>query len=212
MNIRRFLFSGRVMLICFSILLITGCTTSIDSRYTDVYKLQISDELTIKHPEFNIEQINKIHNEGVEADFPFFATMEEMEERAMAVVVGEIVDYLGIQEVKLTEDFSMSYHIYAIRIHESLKGMLDPEQKILLKVLAGDVAEDASKLLHAQHRSYLLYLDIYSDSPATLISPAQALIAWDPAIGILYTDTARTFIESGSAKGLSAQAARSLFD
>lgn len=213
MYFKRQIFVVKAILVCSLLVMLNGCTASIDSNLPEGSKLRTSEAKPVKNGDPNADQVTSpIYNEGAEADFPFFTTIEEMEGRAMAVVVGEIVDYGGIQEVQLSDDLSMSYHIYTLKIHKSLKGVLDREQKILLKVLAGDPGADASKLLNDKHRSYLLYLDIYDDSPATLLSPAQAVIAWNPSDGILYTDTARTYIEKKIANGLSAQEVISIFD
>ena len=144
----------KAILVCSLLVLISGCTALIDSNLPEGSNPRTSDANPVNNGGPNADQMtSSIYNDGAEADFPFFNTIEEMEGRAMAVVIGEIVDYGDIQEVQLSEDLSMSYHIYTLKILKSQKGVKDSGEKILLKVLARELEADATKLLNDKQRS-----------------------------------------------------------
>ncbi len=161
-------------------------------------------------PNTNLSDVQEDNGEGG-VDFPFFKSFQVMDEQAEVIVTGTLSNYLGIHAVELSDELSLDYHIYEISVGKSLKGEYDSGDVFKLKVLASEPGAGAANLLQKDYQTYLFYLSIYDDSPATLLSPDQAIVAVDSLGDIHYTQMAHRYIQEGEATGLSEEAMASIF-
>ncbi|WP_339260668.1 hypothetical protein MKZ12_12540 [Paenibacillus sp. FSL R5-0713] len=139
-------------------------------------------------------------------DYPSYASIGDLSERANTIVKGSVIetrveamndivhvtDAVNENELTPTSDpggepssFDKIYTIHTIQIVESYKGIYKAGENIEVKQLGGQLGnteiinDDNLKLIPA--RDYVLFLETYEDTPASLLNSVQSLYVIKPA-------------------------------
>lgn len=129
----------------------------------------------------------------VQGDYPYYEALEEMSERASAVVRGTVV---GIEQRMIdisledpsedsyisaggeSEPLILPYTVYTIQINEPLKGIPEGQETLEVKVMGGtdgntEYVPDETVQME-EGGQYVLFLETYDGLPASLLNMRQA--------------------------------------
>lgn len=135
----------------------------------------------------------------LKADYPAYDSLESLVDTADTIVEGKVIGYrysrLNIsQDIQLDnerhnpggekDNGTIPYTVYTVEIMKTYKGILNEKDEIQVKTLGGIIgnteyvlSSDDTKL--EKGKSYLLFLETYLDSPASLLNPTQASYEYD---------------------------------
>ncbi|GGM15781.1 hypothetical protein GCM10007977_016230 [Dactylosporangium sucinum] len=104
------------------------------------------------------------------ADYPMYDSIQMLHERATLVVVGSVLS----ASVRSLD--GMVHTVYRVQVDRRFKGTsaASIEVKQLGGALGGTVYAEAGGIALRTGTRYVLFLETYPDSPASLLNPAQA--------------------------------------
>jgi hypothetical protein len=120
-----------------------------------------------------------------QADWPTYENVDALYDRADLVVQGALAGPGKVQELNIGGDSSETtvYPVVELTAARVFKGSATSGQKIQLKQLGGrlkGVDHRAGDMVYlAQGKTYLLFLQTYPDSPASLLNPQQGQYVLD---------------------------------
>jgi hypothetical protein len=128
-------------------------------------------------------------------DYPSYGSVDALSERADTIVKGNVIqtrvqalnDMAQASSSSLNEQVSFDkiYTIYTVQVTDSYKGRYSAGDQIEVKQLGGQlgnteiVNDDSVKLMPT--KDYVLFLETYEDTPASLLNTVQSLYVIKPA-------------------------------
>lgn len=131
----------------------------------------------------------------ISADYPKYDNLDNLIDRADTVILGKIVD-MRYEELNVAEQPKINdelnnpggeldetkdvYTVYDVKIVETYKGGMSTNEIIKVKQLGGVIGnteyvlEDYENSNLENNREYILFLETYENSPASLLNPIQA--------------------------------------
>lgn len=125
---------------------------------------------------------NKAKNPEVysKADYPAFSTLPELVEHTQTIVAGNIIGKPQRKEIDIGDGdiYIDTYYVYEFKISEVLKGKVNEGEQIEIKIQKRN--QDNKALLRLKmDKEYVLFIETYPDSPASLINPYQGQLLID---------------------------------
>ncbi|SNT51710.1 hypothetical protein SAMN05421812_10851 [Asanoa hainanensis] len=126
-----------------------------------------------------------------EGDYPRYQSVAELMERATLVVeatpANPRFEKLYPTDGPKTDDTAVVVTVYDATVTRVHKGSARPGDVVQVKQMGGEmggvVYESAEEVPFRTGTAYLLFLETYPDSPASLLNPDQAQYEIDPAGG-----------------------------
>lgn len=127
-------------------------------------------------------------------DYPSYSSVDALSERADTIVKGNVIQTrvealndLAADEGAANDpvSFDKIYTIYTVQVTDSYKGRYTAGDQIEVKQLGGQlghteiVNDDNVKLMPT--KDYVLFLETYEDTPASLLNTVQSLYVIKPA-------------------------------
>lgn len=130
----------------------------------------------------------------ISADYPIYDSLEELAGKADTIIKGKITGFtykdLNVTEESQSDDERLNpggekdnsvipYTVFTVEIEEVYKGTVREKDTIQIKTLggiAGDTEyflEDSGETGLEEGKKYVLFLETYSNSPASLLNPIQ---------------------------------------
>ncbi len=137
---------------------------------------------------------------SISADYPKYDSLVTLSDRADTVIKGKVVDYtyseLNVSQKIESDDEALNpggepddstipYTIFTIEIEKTYKGSVSEGDTIQVKQLGGVfdnieyVLEDGNSTDIEIEKKYVFFLETYSNSPASMVSPAQSSYEYD---------------------------------
>ncbi|MET7394648.1 hypothetical protein ABZS66_14265 [Dactylosporangium sp. NPDC005572] len=106
----------------------------------------------------------------IQADYPMYDSVRMLHERATLVVAGQVLP----GAVRSIDD--LVYTVYRVQVERRFKGTSAEtiEVKQIGGTVGGTVYVEAGGIPLRTGTRYVLFLETYPDSPASLLNPAQA--------------------------------------
>lgn len=89
----------------------------------------------------------------------------------------------------------MKLRLSDLKVERSIVGDLTEQATFYLKLMTGDSDTEALKLLEADYPAYVMFLNLYDESPATLLTPGQGIIGIDEDNQLHYSQIAFGLME-----------------
>lgn len=130
----------------------------------------------------------------VSADYPNYTSISSMSDRADTVIRGTVIEK-RVEAIddrskvsKNSEDLISSaneeytpniYTVYTLKVNESFKGKYQEGDKIEVKEFGGQLGDtnylNKESVGMGQSEDYVMFLETYEDTPASLLNPVQSL-------------------------------------
>lgn len=110
-------------------------------------------------------------------DYPSYGSVDELYRSASLVVQARIADGAERRQITIGPDTTAEYTVYRAEIERLFKGTT-ADQAVEVKQMTD--GEDGAVSLNSG-TTYVLFLETYSDVPASLLNPTQAQYLVDPS-------------------------------
>lgn len=134
----------------------------------------------------------------VDRDYPHYSSIDDLSQKADIVIEGAVVNSRVEELEHVIEPSDKSeksnpggnvpsskrvYTIYTVEVSDSFKGNINSGETIEVKETGGEgkgaiyVSNDSIEL--KMNKKYIMFLNTYDNSPATLLNPIQSLYTYD---------------------------------
>lgn len=120
-------------------------------------------------------------------DWPSYDSLDVLYDRADLVVRGTLAGPSTVRKLDIGDGTTMVFTVADVTVGEVFKGSATTGQTVAVKQMGGrldgvDYRSDAESYL-SPGQTYLLFLETYKDSPASLLNPWQAQYVADASGG-----------------------------
>ncbi len=136
----------------------------------------------------------------ISADYPRYNSLENLVDKADTIINGKVIGFtyseLNITQENQSDDeyfnpggekdnSTIPYTVFTVEIEKTYKGNVRENDTIQIKTLGGIVGnteyvlESTEDTRLEEGKKYVLFLETYDDSPASLLNPTQASYEYD---------------------------------
>jgi hypothetical protein len=154
----------------------------------------------------------------ISADYPKYDSLENLVDKADTIIKGKITGFtyteLNVAQENQSDNellnpggekdsSTIPYTVYDVEIEKTYKGTVKEKDTIQIKTLGGIIGdteyvlEDSSDTGLEEGKQYVLFLETYSDSPASLLNPAQASYEYEDDGNIITNQQGRQTAQNG---------------
>lgn len=128
----------------------------------------------------------------VYSDYPYYSSIDALAEKAAIIIEGTVMDS-RVEEIDErmnpssdTPPSMMVYTVYTVKVNNSYKGNVEPDETIEIKQVGGEgetiiyklgVIEDYVEFV--ENKKYVMFLSTYENFPADLLNPIQACYSYE---------------------------------